>query len=153
MAKLNVPKEILQLDTFKSLPAKGKEEYLDNLLKKILELNPDGVTISQIKEAASFTYSTVWHHLEVLCATAQGRKISRGNLDLYYPCGKIIPLSSIEKGDVQYALSIVENNEGKFLCIHEKRQGNSKNYKVCRGVTMPIELLDEVVKAFEKLRK
>ena len=70
------------------MPAKEKEEYMSNLLKKILELNPEGVTISQIREATGFTYSTIWHHLEILSCTAQGHKISRGNMDIYFPSGE-----------------------------------------------------------------
>ncbi len=36
MAKVNVPKEMLAKDAFKTLPAKEKEEYVNNLLRRIL---------------------------------------------------------------------------------------------------------------------
>ena len=83
MAKIELPKDMLDKESFKTLPAKEKEEYLSNSLKKILDLNDDGVTISQIREATGLNYSTIWHHLEILSCTAQAHKISRGNLDVY----------------------------------------------------------------------
>ena len=89
MAKINIPKEMLGKDSFKTLPAKEKEEYVNNLLRKVLELNPEGITISQIRDATGLVYSTIWHHLEILSCTAQGRKISHGNMDLYFPAGEI----------------------------------------------------------------
>lgn len=153
MTKINLPSEILQKEALKSFPAKEKEEYLSNVLKKILELNPDGVIISQIREATGLTYSTIWHHLEVLSNTAQGRKISRGNTDIYYPIGKLNHLNDYDKGKVRYAISTVENDQGKFVCIHEAKENRSGNYAVCKGVAIPVEIIDNLLNEFGKIKK
>ena len=153
MAKINLPKEMLAKEAFKTLPAKGKEEYVDNFLRKILELNPGGVTISQIREASGLTYSTVWHHLEILCCTAQGHKISRGNLDVYYPAGKSDHLNEYSKGKAKYEISMVKNNEGKFVCIHGKRQNRLGNHTVCEGINIPVELIEDIIKELNKVKK
>ena len=153
MAKLNLPKEMVQKEAFKSLPAKEKEEYAKNFLSKILELNPDGITISQIKDATGLTYSTIWHHLEVLSHTAQAHKISRGNLDVYYPFGKTTPLKDFDKGVVRYSLSLVQDNEGNFVSIHEKRQNRLGNHTVIRGIAVPIELIDNLINEFSRIKK
>ena len=153
MAKLNLPKEVLRKEAFKTLPAKGKEEYLSNLLIKILELNQEGITISQIKEATGLTYSTIWHHLEILSCTAQGKKISHGNLDVYYPTGTSNHLNDYSKGKAIYTISTVENNEGKFVCIHEKRENRSGNHTVCKGITIPVEIVDKLISELEKIKK
>ena len=153
MAKINLPSETLQKEAFKSLPAKEKEEYIRNLLKKILELNPQGVTISQIKEAAGLTYSTIWHHLEVLNSTAQGNKISHGNMDVYYPNLKITHLNDYDRGKVKYSISTIENNEGRFICIHENRENRAGNYTVCKGITIPLELIDKIIGELGKIKK
>ena len=116
MTKINLPKEVLGKEAFKTLPAKGKEEYLSNLLKKILDLNPEGVTISQIKESAGLTYSTIWHHLEILSCTAQGKKISHGNLDVYYPIGNMSHLNDY-----------LNNYYINFLVFIYKTKYSSKN--------------------------
>lgn len=152
MANIKTPTDILQKETFKSLPAKEKEEYLGNLIKKVLELNPEGITISQIKEATGFTYSTIWHHLEILCCTAQGHKISRGNLDVYYPAGSVSHLNDFDKGKAHYALSTVENSEGKFVCIHEKRENKLGNQTVCSGIAIPYELIDDFIESLGKAK-
>ncbi|MBI2649722.1 hypothetical protein HYX04_00235 [Candidatus Woesearchaeota archaeon] len=152
MAKINLPKDMLQKETFKTLPAKEKEEYLSNLLKKVLDINPEGVTISQIKEATGLTYSTIWHHLEVLSCTAQALKVSHGNIDVYYPSGKVDHLNDYAKGKALYAVSTVENSQGKFVCIHEKKENRSGNQRVCSGVSVPIELIDNLVKTLGKVK-
>ena len=153
MAKINLPKEMLAKEAFKTLPAKEKEEYVRNLLKKVLELNPEGITISQIKEDSGLTYSTVWHHLEILSCTAQGHKISRGNLDVYYPAGKTSHLNEYSKGKAKYEISTVESREGKFVCIHEKRQNRLGNHTVCKGINIPVELIDNVITELNKVKK
>ena len=153
MAQINLPKDMLQKEAFKTLPAKEKEEYVSNLLKKILELNPDGITISQIKEATGLTYSTIWHHLEVLSCTAQAHKVSRGNVDIYHPSGNSNHLNEYYKGKVRYAISTVENDKGKFVCIHEKRENRLGNHTVCKGIDIPIELIDKLIEQFNKIKK
>ena len=153
MAKINLPKEMLEKDAFKSFPAKEKEEYIRNLLRKILELNSDGLTISQIRESTGLTYSTIWHHLEILNSTAQARKISRGNLDIYFPSGSSSHLNDYDIGKAQYSVGIVENNEGKFVSLHEKRQNRLGSHTVCKGVNIPLELIDDLVKELSKAKK
>ena len=152
MAQINLPKEVLQKEAFKSLPAKEKEEYLSNLLKNVLELNPEGITISQIKEATGFTYSTIWHHLEVLSCTAQAHKISRGNLDVYHSAGTTNHLNEYSKGKVRYSIGTVENNEGTFVCIHEERENRLGNHTICKGIAIPYELIDDFIESLGKAK-
>lgn len=153
MAQINLPKEMLQKETFKTLPPKEKEEYISNLLNKLLQLNPDGVTISEIKEATGLAPSTVWHHLEILKSVTLSRKISRGNIDVYYPFGSFSHLNDYNKGEAQYALSTVENIEGKFVCIHEKRENRLGSYIILRGIAIPYELTDDIIAALNKAKK
>jgi len=152
MANINLPKGALQKEAFKSLPAKEKEEYLRNLLIKVLELNPEGIIISQIKEATGLTYSTLWHHLEILSCTAQCHKIPRGNLDVYHPTGKSVHLNDYNKGRVLYTISTIEEREGKFVSVHEKRENNLGNQTIVSGIGIPIELVDDLIKTLSKVR-
>lgn len=152
MAKINLPKEMLEKEAFKTLPAKEKEEYVTNLLKKILGINEDGITISQIKEATGLTYSTIWHHLEILSCTAQAHKISRGNLDVYYHNGISNHLNEHSTNKAVYTISTVKNGEGNFVCVHEKRQNRLGNYTICKGINLPVELLDLFINEFNKVK-
>ena len=153
MAALTLPQEMLQKEAFKSLPAKEKEEYVSNFLLKLLQLNPDGITISQIREATGLTYSTLWHHLELLSCTAQTNKESKGNLDVYYPTGKVSHLNDYTKGKINYSISTAENNEGKFVCIHEKRENRTGNHTVCKGIAIPIELVESLINELGKVKR
>ena len=152
MSKINLPKEILKHEAFKVLSAKEKEEYIRNLLRKILELNQEGITISQIRESSGLTYSTVWHHLEVLSYTAQCHKISRGNIDVYYPMGESSHLNEYAKDKVLYSIDFIEESKGAFVRIHEKRQNNSGNWVVCSGLSVPFELMDNLVRDFARAK-
>ena len=155
MTKINLPEEGLKKEAFKTLPAKEKEEYVSNLLRKILELNPDGVTISQIREYTGLTYSTIWHHLEILSCVSLARKISRGTLDVYYPSGKSTLIKEYlhAKDHARYIISSEENIDGRYICIHEKRQNRLGNYKVCRGIAIPVDLVGDIAAELNKLKQ
>ena len=152
MAKIVLPKDMLELVALKSLPAKEKEEYINNLLKQILDLNPEGVTLSQIKEATGLAASTIWHHLEILKSVALSRKISHGNSDVYYPYGKEQLLNEYDKGTAQYTITTVENEEGKFVCIHDKRKNRLDSYTIIRGIAIPFDLIDDTIKTLTKIK-
>ena len=152
MANINLPKDMLEKEAFKTLPAKEKEEYVTNLLKKILDINEDGITISQIKEATGLTYSTIWHHLEILSCTAQAHKISRGNLDVYYHNGIANHLNEHSTNKAAYAISTIKNREGDFVCIHEKRQNRMGNHTICKGINLPVELLGNFIAELDKVK-
>ena len=161
MAKINLPPEILQKEAFKTLPAKGKEEYVSNLLGKILQLNPEGVTISQIKEATGITYSTVWHHLEVLHSTEQCHKLQKGNTDIFFPNTNASHLNDVEdtKNKSIYSFSIVDlvesgfGRSGKFVYIHKKSENRSGNQAVCSGLSIPHNLIDDFISVLSKVKK
>ena len=153
MARIKLPPDVLEKAAFKTLPAKDKEEYLNNLLKQVLELNPKGITISQVKEALGLPISTVWHHLESLSDTAQCRKISRGNIDIYYPCGKASNLGEYAKDNVSYTLHTIENEEGRFVSIHVKRENRLGNSTICGGVAIPFELVNNIISTLSKVKK
>lgn len=152
MAKINLPKEMLKEEAFKLLSAKDKEEYVSNLLNRVLQLNPNGVTISQIKEAAGLNYSTIWHHLEVLSRIAQCHKVSRGNLDIYYPAGNFNHLNEHAKDKVLYSISTLKNENEDFVCIHEKRENRAGNHVVCSGVCIPVELIGNFIADLSRIK-
>ncbi len=152
MTTINLPKGLLPKEEFKSLSAKEKGEFLSNLLKNLLEINPEGITTSQVREATGLTYSTIWHHLEILNSTGQCYKVSRGNMDIYHSSGSITHLNEYGKGKVKYAIGIVENSQGKFVCIHEKRESRTGSQAVCSGITIPIGLIGSFIETLNKAK-
>lgn len=68
MLKINLPQNMLEKEQYLALASAQKGEYIHKLLQDILELNPNGVTVSQIDKATYIGRSTIWHHLEVLAS-------------------------------------------------------------------------------------
>src|SRR3989338_2545604 len=81
--KLDLPQNILEKEQYSALSALQKGEYITNLLKQVLELNPNGVTISQVDKAIELGHSTIWHHLESLADCAYCLKMERGDTAVY----------------------------------------------------------------------
>ena len=152
MSEINLPKDALAKENMHSLPPKYKEEYLTNLAIKLLELNPAGITLSQIRKATGVSPSTIWHHLEMLKSTSQCRKISHGNSDVYYPIGNLNHVEDLEKDTVKYRISTVSNEDGNFICIHESRK-SGESEKTLRGIAVPISLIGAFVSVLNKVEK
>ena len=152
MAEINLPKDMLVKEKLHSLPPKYKEEYLTNLIKKIVELNPAGITLSQISKATGSSSSTIWHHLEILKSTSQCRKISHGNIDVYYPIGTLEHVIDFEKDNVKYSISTVINEEGSFVCIYELRK-SGESEKTLRGISIPLSLIENLVSVLNNAKQ
>lgn len=60
---IKIPSDLLLKEKYGSMNSIDKERYVYKTLKKILELNPNGVMISTVVKATGITHSTVWHHL------------------------------------------------------------------------------------------
>ena len=95
-AMINLPTDLLETEQFKAMPALEKDSYLDRMLKKILELNPNGITAPTIARSLGINATTIWRHLEKLTSTKYEnnkiRKISSKTEDIVYrnECFKII---------------------------------------------------------------
>ena len=156
MPKIDLPKDILKKEKLSSLPAKERDEYLRNALKKILELNPNGVTISNIVSSTAYTYSTIWHHLEMLNSTEECRKLQQGNTDVYLPIKKIADLNvDLLHKETQsvYSFSIAEDRYGRYIHIHRKNENRLGNPEISSGICLPYSLLDKFVYVLTKVKE
>jgi len=156
MEKIVVPSDLLKKESLSSLSSKEKSEYISNVLKKILELNPGGVTNSQLREATDYNDSTMWHHLEMLNSCEQCNKLQHGNVDVYSPNRVISHLNEdIEytKGNFKYSFSVLENNYEKFIYIQKKMANKFGNYEVCSGISIPYSLIDKFIPLINKIKE
>lgn len=156
MNKINLPKDILKKEELSKLPAQGKSEYITNLLKKLIELNPDGVTNAQIREATNYTDSTLWHHLEVLNFTEQCNKIQRGSVDVFYPNKRIGHFDEelrYSGNKAIYCFSITRNKFGKFAYIHKKTESRLGDYVISSGLSIPYDLIDNFISILHKIKE
>lgn len=153
MAKAVLPKNILKKERLSSLSPNEKSEYMNNVLKTILELNPNGLTDSQIKEATGYTYSTIWHHLETLAVTEQCYKVQRGNVDVFFPIERIIAVDEIEDGKNKSTYSFNISKDGKFVFVYKKTEDRLGNRMVSSGISIPANLVNDFISVLNKIRK
>ena len=152
--KLNLPENILSKEQYSALSTYQKGEYITNLLKQILELNPNGVTISQIDKSIKLGHATIWHHLESLADRAFCLKMERGDTAVYN-FSKV--LNELEDCNVQgkfylYDFAIVENIFGKFVRMQIKQESQSGDLIIHSGVLMGTNSYDKVVDSIVKIR-
>ena len=154
---LNLPSDILDEEKFKGMSAKDKKSYVRTILKKILELNPNGVTISQIHNALPYiSKANIWHHLETMVATREAYSLEFGKTTVYYPNGRMVhPLSEedIKVGDKFYAFFLVRNNFGDFIYIQEKKKDKLGLSEICGGLIVPLKNCEDFIEILIEIKK
>ena len=145
---------MLEKDKYLSLSASEKGEYAHNLLKEILKLNPEGLTVPQIDAAIYLEHTSIWHHLEILASRADCLKIKRGNVEVYFP-NKVI--GSLKEFDMEgeyyhYSFELVENIYGKFVRLQTREKCESSS-AVDSGVIMRSDIIGDIIKSLTKIKK
>ena len=152
--KLNLPQNILDKEQYSSLSTFQKGEYVNNLLKQILELNPSGVTISQVDKEVNLGHSTIWHHLGGLADRSFCLKMERGDTAVYN-FNKV--LDTLEAYHIQgkfyfYDFDLVENIFGRFVRMQTKQEDSSGSLVAHGGILVGVNSFDKVVDSLVKIR-
>jgi len=137
------------------MPSNDKERYIYVVLKKILELNPNGATISMIKKATGFNHTTIWHHLDKMTTTREAYALDYGNATIYFANGKMVHhLKNVDISlhDKQYSFILVENNFGKYIYLQEKKENRLGVTEICGGLLLPYSLLDEFISSLRTVK-
>lgn len=155
MLKLNLPQNMLEKEQYLALASNQKGEYIHNLLREILELNPKGITISQIDKATYLGRATIWHHLEVLASRGECMKIERGDTEVFHSNKVIVPLEELDINSDYYTywFHVVENTYGKFIHIQAKQQDKSGNVITHSGVILQSNVVDDVINSLNKIKE
>lgn len=151
---LVLPQNILSKEQYSALSTYQKGEYIGNLLKQILELNPNGVTISQVDKAIKLGHATIWHHLETLAHSAYCLKMERGDTAVYN-FNKI--LATLDDCGIHgkfyfYDFDIIENIFGRFVRLQMKQENQSGNFITHSGIIIGANFYDKVVDSLIKIR-
>ncbi len=135
-----------------------KEEYIQNLLKEFLRLNP-GLTISDIRKNSYLSHSVIWHHLEILASRGECLRIERGDTDVYHLNNVIDNLSEFGIADdhsdyhFSYNFDLVENPFGRFLRIQRLRESRSRANTTRGGVIVPYHLIGTIANILVKVKE
>ena len=151
--EIDKPNNFLNSGELMSLKPNQRKNYVQNKIIEILELNENGVTVSEVVNATGFEKITVWRHLENLTATRDAYKKERSGLVIYYKNGRLGHPShreTCEIGRKIYVFDKLENNDGEFICIQEKEKDLFGKVIVNGGIMINIRDYPEVMKTLLK---
>lgn len=159
MPKINLPENILEKETYSSLPPLEKGEFIHNFLKEILRLNPTGMTVSQIEKNTYLSHSVIWQHLDTLASRGECLRIERGDADVYHFNNVIDTLKQFDIPSdnsplpFSYNFNLIENTFGKFIRIQRQRGSRSAAHTTHSGVILPYHLVSQIANILIKIKE
>jgi DNA-binding transcriptional ArsR family regulator len=135
--RIKLPSGLITREELKSLRPKDRDEYIQKLLVRILELNSQGVTIGELADQTGINRVTLASHLKTLVATREAYAITRGKLSIFFKNGKVVHARSTEHkfpNDRFYRFYRLENEQGKFIYIQERQLDEFRAVKVKGGI-------------------
>lgn len=149
--ELKIP-EILPREEVLCLRPTDRDSYVQELIKEILKLNPQGITISEVSKRTGLNRNTIAKHLKRLVAIREAYALTRGNLAIYYKNGRVLHAMSSEHGfanDRFFTFYRLENDEGKFIYIQEKEMDEFRAIRVKGGIMIKDEDFLEFMKVLQ----
>ena len=140
--RIQIPDDLITREELKSLRPKDKDECVQKTLLRILELNSQGVTISEIVNQTKLSRVTLAKHLKTVVATREAYSIKRGKLSIFYRNGKVVHARSTEHkfpNDKFYRFYRLENEQGKFIYVQERQLDEFRAIKVKGGIMIKDE--------------
>lgn len=136
--RIKIPQDnLVSNEELQSLRPKDRDQYVQKLTLEILEINPQGVTVSEIADQTKINRNTVASHMKTLVAIREAYAINRGNLSIFYKNGKVVHARSTEHrfpNDRFYKFYRLENEQGKFVYIQERQLDELRAIKVRGGI-------------------
>lgn len=155
LLKAGLLDSVLPYKEIKGFAPRERDTYIQNVILRMLEKSPKGVTVSDVSVHTKYSRPTVSKHLDVLVAIGEAYRVERGNLSIFYKNGKIVDeveSNSLSTPDKTYAFYVLQNDEGKFLYIQEKELDEHMSVRVRGGITINLRDLPEVVKKIGEIR-
>lgn len=118
-----------------------KESYIKEVLRKTLQINPHGVTISQLKELLPFERRTMEKHLEIMKFTNEIYTVPVGSSKLYLPNHKAMHEASSQSarfGTHEYQVHVLKNRLGDFAVI-QQRDARKDSQDVTGGLQISLK--------------
>lgn len=143
MTNIRTP-STLSKEEYLELPPHERGKYLREIIRKTLEQNEQGVSVSDLEENLPFDKRAIQKHLEVLTHTNVAYTSKVGPTKLYHPNERAMH-TGIEKeftiNGKEYGIYTVDNRLGEFVLVQE-----SKNDEVEGGVLVPISGFEKFIK-------
>lgn len=141
----------LTKEEYLELPPHERGKYLREIIRKTLEKNEQGVSVTDLEENLPFDKRAIQKHLEVLTHTNVAYTSKVGPTKLYHPNERAMH-TGIERefsiNGKEYGLYTVDNRLGEFILIQE-----SKADEIEGGILIPMNGFDEFVAQVNGLRE
>lgn len=141
------------LEHLKNLRPKDRDQFVENIILKILEVNNQGVTISEIAEQTRLNRNTLSNHMKTLVATREAYSMSRGKLSIFYKNGKVVHARNTElrfPNDRFYRFYRLENEQGRFIYVQERQLDEFRAIHVKGGIMIQDRDFVKFVKELQK---
>lgn len=152
MSETIVFPELLSTLEYERLPAQEKEIYVKEILRKTLQLNQSGLTVSQLKSKLPFDRRIIEKHLSIMEFTNEIYSFKLGSNRIYIPNHKAMHEAtsySERLGKNEYQVYTLHNKLGDFAIIQQKDL--EKNYQdVTGGLQIPLEHYEKFVTYLQK---
>lgn len=151
MSEINAP-STLRTEEYQKLPPHEKERYVREVIRQTVNLNLNGVTVSQLSETLPFGTRTIEKHLSILTYTNEIYTVKVGPTYLYLPNSRLIHPTMKETVEVNgrtYSLCLLQNRFGEFAYIQEKKEKGLAD-EVGGGILIPLSGFERFVNALNQ---
>lgn len=152
MSQAIVFPNLLTPNEYEKLPASEKETYVKEILRQTLQLNPSGLTVTQLKQKLSFDRRIIEKHLSIMEFTNEIYSFKLGNNKLYIPNHKALHEAtsySERLGKHEYRVYTLHNKLGDFAIIQQKDL-EKNSVDITGGLQIPLEYYEKFVAYLKK---
>lgn len=150
MTELETP-EILSREEYLELPPDERGEYLRRMIKKTIEMNPKGISVSDLASNLPFDKRAISKHLEVLEHTREIFTSKIGPTVLYHPNERPVHPGYEDEFEIQdheYGIYHIKTRLGEFILLQEIKGGKIKG-----GIKIPKSGLNDYLDRLETLKE
>jgi len=152
MSELVEKPTLLSGTEYQKMAPQEKETYIKEVLRKTLQLNPHGLTISQLKDALGYDRRIIEKHLEIMKVTNEVYTVRLGSNVIYIANHKAMREATSQSrkfGDYEYQVYTLKNRLGDFAII-QQRNLRKESPDIAGSIQLPLENLEEFVNYLRK---
>lgn len=154
MSEIEKP-ELLSEEDFGKLPPHEREHYIKTVIRKTINLNPNGITASQLSKTLKVDPRTADKHLSVMLHTGDIYAVKFDTTNVYLPNGRALH-AILEKefpNDKDTVIQIFQlrNRLGEFVYLQEKKSADYRE-DTNMGIMIPLERFSDFVEYLREAR-
>lgn len=124
---------------FEGLTQYQQEKHREHVIRQILQKSKEGITVPTIKRIVPYlgNEKTIRTYLEKYVNTNLGYSKAFGRVTIYYPNGRLLHEvleENVPIGKKVYSFIHMQNPEGEFISIQEKKRNELNALTVSGGI-------------------